>query len=262
MNRRGAALLLVLWLLVLLTGLVAVSLGGMRIGSAAGRNRIELLRAAWAREACLEILLGRSGRNSGKWSPESLTLDSVDLGEGITCASETYDPGEYVNVNESSREALIKLTRDSVLADRLIARRPWFSPEAIRDLPGIGHGPLPAWLNYLTVKGTGRINLNRAPIEVLQTLPGVDLGAARFWSIARRSRPFRSIDDVLYALPPGSQRQVLAQYQTFAILVTTAPEQFVVLLSGRARDGPLSSRATITLASAGTRLAVIRRETD
>ncbi len=261
MNRRGSALLLVLWLVVLLSGVAMVSLGGARTGSVAARNRLTLLRAAWAGEACLEILRGRAlGRTD--WAPETLLLDSVDLGEGVWCRATVDDPGERVNLNLATREMLLALVSDTALIDTLIARRPWPAPEAILGLPSLKGRAEPEWLTLLTTRGMGKVNLNRAPIQVLRTLPGLGYGGARVTLAVHGPKDASSIEEWVQALPSSVRDNVLAQYQAFASLSTVRPEQLVVTLSGHLRDGPLLSTSTVTLVPAGNRLAVIRRETQ
>lgn len=262
MSRRGAALLLVLWLLVLLSGLVTVSLGGARTGSAAGRNRITLLRAAWAREACLEILLGRAASRRVEWTPEGLALDSVDLGDGVWCRAGVSDPAERLNLNLATREMLIALVRDTTLADSVIARRPWPAVEALRGLPQLRDRPLPTWAALTTVRGTGKINLNRAPPAVLGALPGVGDDGARAVVASRAVRRLHSLEEAVRSLPPSIQVLASGRFQALAGLTILEPEQLLVELSGRVRDRPLLARAIVTVVPAGSRLAVIRRESD
>ena len=52
----GFALLAVLWTLTAVTVLTGTAITVARLGSTTTRNRILLARAAWAREACVEIL--------------------------------------------------------------------------------------------------------------------------------------------------------------------------------------------------------------
>jgi type II secretory pathway component PulK len=257
MNRRGAALLLVLWLLVLLSGLVAVGLGGARTGAAAARNRLALLRAAWAREACLEIVVGRArGLPDDSLSPERLSLDSVDLGQGIWCELGLDDPGERLDVNQASGESLRLLTGDSLLAERLLAGRPWPAVEALSP-------DLSRWAAGLTVRSPGRVNLNRAAREVLRALPGVgNDGAAAI--VARRPTgpPIRTSDEAIAALPRASRARVLAQYDRFVASVAFRPGILVATSTGHAGPAPLRARVIATLVPAGDRLAIIRRETE
>lgn len=262
MTRRGSALLLVLWLLVLLSGLVSVSLGGARTGSAAGRNRLILLRAAWAREACLEILLGRAASHRIDWTPEALALDSVDLGDGAWCQARVSDPAERVNLNLATRQMLIALVQDSALADTIIALRPWPAVEAVGQLARFRHGSLPSWSALTTVRGTGKVNLNRAPGAVLGTLPGMGDEGARAIVATRVLRKLRSLEEAVRWLPPSSQTIGSGRFQALASLTVLEPEQLVIDLSGRVHDSPLVARATVTVVPAGTRLAVIRRESE
>jgi type II secretory pathway component PulK len=255
MSRRGAALLMVLWLIVLLTGVVAVSLGGARTGSSAAHNRVALLRAGWAREGCLEILLGRA-RNAppDAWQPERLRLDSVDLGTGAWCSLEVEDPGERLELNLASPEALLAVTHDSSLTAQIIRSRPWPAIEA-----------LPAWspIPFLTVRGDGRINLNRAPVEVLAAVPGLGQeGAAALVSNRGRRGGYQQLEQVTAGLPPAVRQRVLAQYSAFQAAVSLEPVILIARVAGYARDRPVVARMVVTLAPAGSRLAVIRRETE
>src|SRR5438309_1525238 len=59
MSRRGFALLAVLWTLTAITMLTGAAMAVARLGSTTTRNRVLLARAAWAREACGEILQAR-----------------------------------------------------------------------------------------------------------------------------------------------------------------------------------------------------------
>ena len=70
MSRRGFALLAVLWTLTAITMLTGAAMAVARLGSATTRNRVLLTRAAWAREACAEILQARYARLVSSRRPE------------------------------------------------------------------------------------------------------------------------------------------------------------------------------------------------
>jgi hypothetical protein len=55
---------------------------------------------------------------------------------------------------------------------------------------------------------------------------------------------------------------VLARYQEFLALAEVGPEVLIAEVVGHDRDRSLPARMTVTLVPAGTRLAVIRRETE
>ena len=124
MTRRGFALLAVLWTLVAVAAVSGVAIAAARIGSLVTRNRVLLTRAAWAREACAEILLARyaQGQNRG--------LDPVDLGRGAWCDAALEDPASKLNVNLADSAALETVLRLVVrdgnldsLTDALLTRR-------------------------------------------------------------------------------------------------------------------------------------------
>src|SRR2546425_690999 len=196
MSRRGFALLAVLWALAALSVLGGVALAVARTGSQTTRNRILLARAEWAREACVDILLARYAQN-----PRVRDLDSIDLGRGTWCRATLEDPAAKLNLNLAVREQLAAVltvvSRRPVgavdsLADALLDYR---DPDTISrpfgaETPANRNGSLAdvAELRYvrgfddslvgylglfLTTRGTGVINVNAAPPEVLAALPGM-----------------------------------------------------------------------------------------
>src|SRR5438034_5421832 len=64
MSRRGVALLAVLWTLTAITMVTAVAMAVASLGTTTTRNRVLLNRAAWAREACGELLQARYAQDA------------------------------------------------------------------------------------------------------------------------------------------------------------------------------------------------------
>ena len=79
MNRRGFALLAVLWTLTAVTVLGGAAMVVARLGAATTRNRILLTRAGWAREACVEILSSRYAYQAAIQAEAGQTDGSVQL---------------------------------------------------------------------------------------------------------------------------------------------------------------------------------------
>lgn len=269
MNRRGMALLLVLWLLVALSSLAGVTLAGARVGNQTSRNRLALTRAGWAADGCLAILRSRY--------PASVAgIDSVDLGQEIWCSARVSDPGNRLNVNLASREMLVGFTGDSALADSIIGQRqfqadgetdgrrpsgPWERLAATRPRGNGGQGG--SLESFTTIRGDGRINLNTAPEPVLRVVPGLGEEGARQLVTARNGRaPFRSPEEVVSVLPAAARERVMSRYAEFVAATTLSPSQLVAELEGHVGSSPLVSRATITMVPAGARLAVIRQEVE
>src|SRR5258705_9367940 len=94
MNRRGFALLAVLWVLTALTALTGAGVLVARLGSETTRNRVLLARAEWAREACGEILSARFAAD-----PTTRKLEPIDLGGGTWCRASVDDPAARLNLN-------------------------------------------------------------------------------------------------------------------------------------------------------------------
>ncbi len=258
MNRRGMALLLVLWLIVLLTGVAGISMGRAREGSLHARNRLAWVRASWAREACLEVVLGRAQDDSlALRDPIArLTIDSLDLGEGIWCSARLSDPGEQGHLNRASLEVLVRLLGDSLLAQRAVSGRPWLAVDA---LPAelVRHAPL------LTTRGTGRINLMRANPEVLATLPGVGIeGAREIVAIRESVRGIATLEEVINRMSRGSRDRILSSYDRFTSEAGARTETAVAEITGHAPQRPVRASMVVTLIPAGTRLAVVRREVE
>ena len=293
MRRRGFALLAVLWTLTAVTVLTAAALAGARLGSFTTRNRILLTRAAWAREACVEILLAR-------WAspPDPLSamrkggttrLDSVDLGRGTWCSATLEDPSAKLNLNLADRPALITVLQavmrhsaavDS-LADALLDwRDPYAVPRPLGDeSSGNRNGPfadvgelryvrgftdsrVARLAPFMTTRGTGVINVNAAPQAVLGALPGITEETVRLLIMQRGTGPLRDADALAESLSPSARASLLASYPEFVRATVFAPPQLVGFVTGGVRGTPITARVTLTTVPFPGRLAVIRRETE
>lgn len=258
MNRRGAALLVVLWLLVALGGVAALALAGVRTSVRATQNRLILLRAGWAAEACLQ--LQAAGAREAR--PPASGLDSVDLGQGAWCRLTVEYPASRLHVNRATEEALHAVVGDSALVTLLLAARPLPALAALGFRQGLDVATVAALSGLLTVRGSGIIDWNRAPARVLLSLPGMDAAGTRAVVERRALRPFASVDEALSVLPPATRERVLRRYpEVVAQSAVTSPE-LVSRAEGHVGASPLVARVTATLVLAGNRLALLRREVE
>ena len=292
MNRRGFALLSVLWLIAALAMVAGTSLALARTGAQASRNRILLTRAGWAREACLEILLGRYAQAANqpivaKLADLAPALDSVDLGRGTWCDVTLDDPASRLNLNLADAEQLRAVLGTDSLVDALLD---WRDPDGVprpagaeaswyrahRRIPprngalasvkelGLVRGFESLSLDgLLTTRGNGTVNLNAAPALVIRAalqLPEETVAML----IRRRSqgRQVTSVDELL-ALASPSARQILSgRYQELVQRSAFAPSEIVASVSGHVGNSPLGATMYATLVPLPDRLAVIRRETE
>jgi len=261
MNRRGFALLAVLWVVTALTVLTGVALGVARTGWQTTRNRVLLARAGWAREACVEILLARFAQDPGV-----RRLDTIDLGRGTWCAAVLEDPAAKLNVNVVERETLSKLlsavSHQPSAADSIVVFRRRGPIHDLRQVPGFDSSTVARLAPYLTTRGTGAVNVIVARREVLATLPGMTEAAISLLVWRREShRPLGSADELAGALSPSARSLFLADYAEFVRRAVFAPQQFVASVDGGVRGTALTARATLIVVPASGRLAIIRRET-
>jgi general secretion pathway protein K len=283
-TRSGIALLAVLWALTAVTVLTAAALAAARIGSATTRNRLLLARTAGAREACAEILQARYAQD-----PSVRDLDSVDLGRGTWCSATLEDPSVKLNINLADRPALVTVLQAamhrSAAVDSLVdALLDWRDPDAVprplgdessanrngpfadvwelRDVRGFTDSLVAQIAPFLTTRGTGAINVNAAPGEVLAAIPGITEESVRVLLMHRGSAPLPGADALVGLLSPNARATLLASYPEFVRAVVFAPPQLVGVVTGGVRGSPLVARATLTVVPVAGRLAVIRRETE
>lgn len=280
-DHRGFALLTVLWLIAGLSAIAAGSLALARVGAGASRNRVLLVRAGWARNACEEILLARYGTRE-----RVERLDSVDLGAGLWCDASVEEAGTRLDLNRASPEALRGLLGDS-LADAVLdwrdaddmarplgAERDWYRDRgrlAPRNAPlaavaelrlvrGFDSALVRRLEPLLTTSGDDQVDLNAAPPQVLASLPGLDAAGIATVLARRAAAPIRSTDELLALLPESARVALLGRYQEFTARAAYAPGRVRIRVRGRAGRPALVSDERLTVVPVPGRLAVIRRE--
>lgn len=258
-KRSGFALLATLWLITALSVIGGVGVAIARTGSQTTRNRILLARSGWAREACVEILLARFARDAAVRE-----VPRVDLGRGTWCRAQLDDPSARLNVNEADSTALDRLIGrrergdGSSLLGEILSRRRHGALVDLGEVPG-----LERFADLLTIRGTGAVNINAAPIEVLRTIPGLGEEAVQV-ILTRRvlGHPLQSADDLAGLLSRPARTLLLAEYMEFLRATVFAPAQLVAAVEGGVSGTPITARATITVVPVPERLAVIRREVE
>lgn len=283
MNRRGVALIAVLWVITALASLAGVSMAVARIGGRTSRNRVLLARAGWAREACAEILLARYRADSG-----AVRLDTVDLGRGTWCRASVADPAARLNVNLAPPEALLHVLRRPALVDAMLdwrdpddlvrpsgAESDWYrihgrppprnSPLAdLRELGlirGFDDTVLARVVPLLTIHGDGRVNPALASSDVVAGLPGVDAASVEAIDPHYAATGPRSLDEWLARVPASSRPAMLAEYRALGAATTFTAATLIATVEGGVHGTPIVAVATLTLVPVADRLAVIRRET-
>jgi type II secretory pathway component PulK len=261
MNTKGFALLAVLWVITALTTLTGAGLLVARLGGETTRNRILLARAEWAREACGEILAARFAVD-----PTIRGLDPIDLGRGTWCRASLEDPAAKLNLNTADREALTQLFRatgaQQTFADSVLARRARGTIYDLRQVPGLDSTVAARLTAFVTLRGTGVVNVNATPPQVLRTLPGMTEEAVVLLTSRRALRPLHTADELAGMLSRSSRTVFLGSYAEFVRAAVFDPPQLIATVEGGIRGTPIVARATLTTVPVPGRLAIIRRETE
>ena len=281
MNRRGFALLAVLWLIVALGSAAAVILSMARIDIGAGRNRVTLRRSAWAREACLAIL---SARYTG---PPVAPLDTVQLGHGTWCSASVWDPAGRVNINTADSATLRRLLRSDSMAaalmdwrdpddsaravgaeaawyraaDRVVPRNgPLASTEELGLVRWFDDTVLATILPQITVNGSV-LNVNSASAEVLEAISDLPPAATALLLDRRQNgRPIRNLDELMSQLAPRDQRIIASQYPELSRRLIFQSRTLQAEVTGGVAGYAPRSKCLITFVPLHERLAVVRRQ--
>lgn len=261
MSRRGFALLAVLWVITAMTALTGAGLIVARLGSLTTRNRLLLARAEWAREACSEIL---SARFAADAAVRGLSL--VALGRGTWCRASLDDPAAKLNLNTADRDVLVTLFKslglEPTFADSVVVQRRRATIYDSQQVPGIDSLTAARLEAFVTTRGTGVINVNAAPAEVLRTLPGASEEAVFIMMRRRTARPLQNAEELAGALSRSSRAVFLNNYAEFVRAAVFAPPQLVATVEGGINGTSIVARAVLTVVPVPGRLAVIRRESE
>jgi general secretion pathway protein K len=298
-SRCGFALTTVLWVLTsaaLLSFGVAAS---ARSSLVASRNRILLARTAWIAEGCAERARAAVGQAlaTERTAARSWTmLDSVVASSPLVadCGVQLRPSGMTLSVNAASESELrslfselgISIAHSDTLVAALFdwidvddvarptgAEKEWYQRmsrlpprngalQALREL-GLVRGFERFQLASLdSVLGfeAGPILIDRAPIAVIATLPGV--GPEFLASIAERRAAGTPVEDLAAfadRLPPDARTRMIAQYPSLLQKTIREPRAWILTSSSSGSDSAVRSALELYLVRSGPRAAIIRR---
>ncbi len=281
-NRRGAALLMALWLMVAAATVGAAAMSGVRLAARASGNRSALERAAWARDACIAILAGRFDHEHPLRG-----LGRTAIGERTWCAVQVVDPSTRLDVNRAmARQLAIVLESDS-LADAIVdwrdgdsdslplgAESDWYRR---RHRPGPTNRPIESLAELrlirgfenrdpvrlerlLTVEGRGRINVLGADPRVLASLPGLSAADIPSLTIAIESgRSASSVTDLVNWLGDARGKELAPTLPELAASVAFGPSELVIEAVGVVEGMAVEAHARLLAVPLPERLATVRR---
>lgn len=230
------------------------------------------------------------------WSDLSLIATDT-LAQGDTRAvSRIYDAGARIQINRASeadlRRFLSALAIDAGVADRLAqriadwrdaddfrrargaerddylrtgARRlptnaDFQSVDELRDVDGMSPELYARIAPFVTVLGTGQVNLNAAPREVLMSLPGMgDETIAGIVRAQRARRPIRSMEELTAQLSSAARSSLVEEMAELQQRAAFESREVVVEADGWLDGSPARVTAQALLARGGDAMFTIGR---
>lgn len=278
-DERGFALIAALGLLVALAAL-GLGMGlRLRLGWLAAANAVEHRRAEAVADDCLaryQARLKQATAVSDSWDSEALYApDTVDTGDARAIGTAT-DLGAGLNLDLATEEELRRLFGalriDAGAADRLAqAIADWRDPDDLRRARGAeaaDYARKGLWVrpangdferltelksvlgmtdetysrvrDFLTVRGSGRVNLNAAPRPVLLALPGMTETAVQVLERRRNARrPVRSLSELQSLLPAGGREALLPHIPALESRTVFETRELEVTCAGEAAGSPV-----------------------
>jgi len=297
-QRRGFALLAILWLVVAMAALGLDDTATTQDSLATAQNRMNIVRATWHAEGCGEVVRAVANSALGDtlvgasavWDTLDRTLADV-RGEQLGCAISARAAGDRLNVNEASTDAIsatfiaagVGEDQADSLADALTDWRDadsiprprgaeigWYrsagrltpANRAFEDVGEIhlvrGFESADSLIALLGVE-PGKIVLARAPIPVIASLPGMTAeSVARIAELRWRKEPITDVRSLGASLSADSRAKLESAYQELANLIASEPDAWVVQLTSTAGTPSVSVVEELRLVRAGRRAGVTR----
>ncbi len=297
-ERRGFALIVILWLIVAMAAIGLDDTATTQDSLATAQNRMNIIRATWHAEGCGEVARAVTDAALGDtlvaasaaWDTLDRTFADVQ-GEQLGCAISARAAGDRLDVNEANTDAIsatfvaagVGTDRADSLADAIAD---WRDADSIPRPSGaeIGWyrraGRLPPFNHQFDdeneirlVRGfesadsliallgvePGKIVLDRAPIPVIASLPGMTAESiARIAEMRWRKEPITDIRTLEPYLSADSRTKLESAFQELANLIASEPDAWIVRLTSTAGTPPVTVVEELRLVRAGRRAGITR----
>lgn len=297
-NRRGFALIAILWLLVAMAALGLDDTATARDALATTQNRMNITRSSWHAEACGEVVRAASDAALGDTlvaaSAAWDTLDRTLANAVVTmpgCGISAHAAGDRLNVNEADGDALsaafvaagVNEDRADSLAEALLdwrdadsvprprgaeigwyrtagrvvpTNRAFADPEEIHLVRGFETAD--SLISLLGVE-PGKIVLDRAPLPVIASLPGMTPEAvARIAELRWRGESVHDVRALGASLSEDARARLASASADLTRLVADEPDAWVVRITSSAGMPPVSVVEELRLVRAARRAGVTR----
>ena len=266
-DRRGVALIFVLWLLVLLGVIVAEVVSQARMESEILSSLRSRTVARYSAESGILAATVRIEEllDSARSLPERITtfrdlstrlagLNDVALGSGRFGVA-VVDLNARIDLNRADAATLEGLFRQFTTDRRaehaveLLKQAPLHRLGELTDIQGIDDSLALAVAPYVTVWSDGLVNINSAPEPVLAALPGVSVTVAR--SLVRR----RETGELVFG--PDPVRSQLAGVPGGVAALAVLPSRLLIVSRGWQDGHPLTHEIQAVYDVLGARLTLL-----
>jgi general secretion pathway protein K len=297
-NRRGFALIAILWLLVAMAALGLDDTVTTRDALATAQNRMNVTRAMWHAEACGDVVRATADNAledtlaSATAAWDTLDRSLVSIGTELRgCAVSARTAGDRLNVNDAGADALIAAfmadgvteeTADS-LADALLdwrdadtvprpqgAEAAWYRAAGrvvptnmpFQDESEIrlvrGFEKADSLIALLGVE-PGGIVLDRAPLAVIASLPGMTPEAvAHIAELRWRGELVGDVRLLGASLSEDARARLVAAYPDLVRMIATEPDAWIVRITSTSGKPAISVVEELRLVRAARRAGVTR----
>lgn len=297
-DRRGFALIAILWLLVAMAALGLDDTATARDALATTQNRMNITRATWHAEACGEVVRADADAAVGDTLiAASAAWDTLDRSlarlrvEVPNCLVSARAAGDRLNVNEADAGALIAtfvaagVTEDRAdsLADALLdwrdgdsiprqygAEISWYRSAGRvvpTNRPFEDEGEIHLVRGFETADSLiallgvepGKIVLDRAPLPVIASLPGMTAEAIeRIAELRWRGEPVHDASALGTLLSEDTRTRLASAAGELVRLVANEPDAWVVRVTSTSGTPPVSVSEELRLVRAARRTGVTR----
>jgi type II secretory pathway component PulK len=185
-------------------------------------------------------------------------LDYAEADELAQAILDWRDEDDIPRVNGGEREQYLDAGAPVLPPDRDFAEI-----DELRHVLGMTPELYDAALPYLTLIGSGNVNVNAAPAPVLLALPGMTESAVRELLRLRESGIFpRGMEHLVALLPAATSRTLDVQEERFNALTTFSTNEVEILSDGRVDGSPIRVRARVVVARSNTGAVVVWRKIE
>ena len=187
---------------------------------------------------------------------QGLGLDYAESDRLAQAIADWRDEDDIPRVGGAERAEYLRAGAAMLPADR-----PFAEIDELRHVLGVTPEIFEAARPYLTLRGSGRININAAPEPVLLALPGMTPAAVYELLQLRQTGVFlTSTQELLRMLPAGPAAPLQAAGRRFSARVAYRTDEVEIIAAARVEGSPVMARLRMMVIRSNSGALVTSRE--